>query len=187
MLNNNEDLRKVKQLQNLYNTLTNFFWSILCILPVYIFCYNFMPLKLLYIFLAISILPVFIPNSLLNKIQLSKSTKIYKTLGVHRVNKFTQNGDLINRIIRKKYPGFKVVSFSVASANKLYNHTYANEKFHYILFIFYCLSMVYALVKNHPVWALVFLLCNVLYNVYPILLQQYIRIKLRLYINRKNA
>ena len=184
--NNKFDLNKIRRIQNLYNVIPNVLWSVAGILPAYIFCYDFMPLKLLYIFLAISILPVFIPAIILDKIELSKNTKFYKKLFVHHINKFAQNGDLINRIIRKKYSEFKVVSFSKTSAKKLLNQTYNNERFHYILFIFYCLTMFYALVKNHPGWALIFLTCNVLYNVYPILLQQYIRIKLRLYINRKN-
>jgi len=59
------------------------------------------------------------------------------------------------------------------------------EKFHFIMFVFFTLITFYALSRSDFWWVIIFLITNVLYNVYPNLLQQYIRLKLRLYKNAK--
>ncbi len=55
------------------------------------------------------------------------------------------------------------------------------EKFHFIMFVFFILITLYALVKNHFQWAIIISVTNLLYNIYPNLLQQYVRLKLMLY------
>ena len=47
-----------------------------------------------------------------------------------------------------------------------------------MLFSFFSLVFIYALIKDYIGWALLLLLTNILYNVYPCLLQQYIRVRL---------
>ena len=179
-----KDSAKHRKLQNLYNLMPNLVWSILSLTPISIFCYDHIKLKLLYIFLGISILPVFFPNSLFNKMQLGKTTTIYKKLGVPIINKIAQNGDIINRLIRKQFPDFKVVTFRKPSTNRLLQQTYIYEKFHFVLFIFFSLATVYALSKKYFGWALIFTVSNLAYNIYPNLLQQYIRIKLMLFTKK---
>lgn len=63
--------------------------------------------------------------------------------------------------------------------HKRIRDTYVYEKFHFLLFVFFTLSMVYALAKGYWGWAAVLGVTNLLYNVYPNLLQQYIRLKLK--------
>lgn len=99
-------------------------------------------------------------------------------LGVHWINKFTQNGEIINQIVRKRFPEYKVVSRKTPSINKLVGQTYLFEKFHFMLFIFFTLITILAIIKVEPGWALLITITNLIYNVYPCLLQQYIRIKL---------
>jgi hypothetical protein len=92
---------------------------------------------------------------------------------------FAQHGSLLNKILRKKYPDFKVVSRTKASIKKQYYQTYFFEKFHFSLFLFFTMITIYAGAQGHYYWVLILTISNLLYNIYPNLLQQYIRIKLR--------
>ncbi|MFB9861913.1 glycosyl-4,4'-diaponeurosporenoate acyltransferase CrtO family protein [Rufibacter immobilis] len=135
----------------------------------------------LYIFGAIGLLPLFFPKSIIDTLQIGDSVVIYRKLGVHLVNQVTQNGIIINKLIKKRFPAYKSVAFRPSSIHKLIGQTYALEKFHLALFVFYSLTMVYALVHQQFGWAFIILMTNLIYNVYPNLLQQYIRLKLVVY------
>jgi len=178
------NLKKIKQLQNSYNAVINFFWSLLALYPLTVFCYMYVERKWIWIYLGISLFPLFLPNSFLHAIQLSKTTRLYKKWGVHFIGKLAQNGYFINTLIRKKYPGYKIVSATEKSVKKLLSQTYMYEKFHLSLFIFFTLTTIYALSKHFYKWAIILTIINVFYNIYPNLLQQYIRVKLFLFTNR---
>lgn len=186
---NPKDERNVynfKRIRAGYNMIPNLIWSIISLLPISVFCYTLVNLKLFYLFLAISIVPLFLPNSFFDKIQIGNSPSIYKKLGVPVFNKFSQNGDIINGFIRKKFPEYKVVNFQRSSINRLIQQTYIFEKFHSMMFVFFCLSTGYAIIKNYMEWGIIILITNLIYNIYPNLLQQYIRLKLRTYAKRLN-
>jgi hypothetical protein len=122
----------------------NLIWSVINILPVYIFCYKYVDHKSVYIFIAISLPAIFLPKSFLNKIQLANSTSVYKKLGADLINKFIQNGDFINNLIKKKYPEYKVVYNKRKSIDGFVQQTFNNEKFHWFMFVFFMLTIVYA-------------------------------------------
>jgi hypothetical protein len=125
-------------------------------------------------------------NSFLDKLQIGKTATIYKKLGVHLINKVAQNGVIINTLIKRKFPEHKVVTNKDSSITRLINQTYVFEKFHLILFVFFCLAAVYAIAKSHLYWAFIISLTNIAYNIYPNLLQQYIRLKLILFGKKTN-
>ena len=164
----------------------NLVWTGLFLLPVAIFCYTLLNPKSVYILLGISLIPIFFPNSFFDTIQLSRSTAFYKRIGVKYINKFAQNGAFLNQYLRNKYPKFKPISTNKSSITKHYYQTYFFEKFHFSLFIFFLAVTVYALVKSYFLWALILSICNLFYNVYPNLLQQYIRLKLASTIKRSS-
>lgn len=168
----------LKQTVAFYNTAPNILWSVLNFLPVSIFCYRFVELNMLLTFLTISFLTVLLPISFLHKLQLSNRVSAYKSLGVHWINKFTQNGEIINRMIRKRFPEYRVVSGRKPSIKKLVGQTYMFEKFHVLLFTFFTFITGLAIIMQYPGWVLIITITNVIYNVYPCLLQQYIRLKL---------
>ena len=159
----------------------NLIWSIIHLAPISVYCYNLLDHTLLYVFIAASFIPLFLPNAFLDKIQIGRTVQTYRRLGVNIVNQVTQNGDIINRLIRKKYPDYKAVVYQRASVHKLLQQTYAYEKFHLVMFVFFCLVTVHAIVQQHYGWAVILSLSNLLYNIYPNLLQQYIRLRLRTY------
>ncbi|CAA9526485.1 MAG: hypothetical protein AVDCRST_MAG96-3251 [uncultured Segetibacter sp.] len=129
--------------------------------------------------MVISLSSIFLPKTFFNNIQLGKTTSFYKRTGVTFINRFTQNGDLINGLIRKKFPNYKVVSIGRHSINKVLQQTYMLEKFHFAMFLFFILITIYAVKRNHLSWAFIISLNNLVYNIYPCLLQQYIRARLQ--------
>ena len=183
-LRNDKDLTKVKRILAWYNMIPNLAWSILNLTPVSIYCFTLLDHKTCYIFLAVSLVPIFLKYSFLDKLQIGKTVKIYKQLGVHLINKVAQNGAIINNLVRRKFSDHKVVTSKRSSIAGLIGQTYIFEKFHLILFLFFSLTMIYAFIEGHLTWACIILLTNVAYNIYPNLLQQYIRIKLILF-NKK--
>ena len=184
--NNDNDYAKIKRLRDAYNMIPNLVWSALSFFPLTIYCYRYFGLKQILLLSAVSIIPIFFSNSFLNKIQLSDKAIIYRKLAVTAINTIVQNGTFINRFIRKKFPDYKQPPLNKTSAKRLWRQTYFYEKFHLMLFIFFMLTTVYAFIQKQFGWAFLFLVTNLLYNVYPNLLQQYIRVKLKNYNAGRN-
>ena len=175
---------EIKNWLAFYNMVPNLFWSILNLVPVSVYCFNHVEQKNLYLFLAVSLFPLLVKRSFLDKIQISKSAANYQKLGVPVVNRFAQNGAIINNLMKRKFPGYRSVTSRKSSIAALINQTYVFEKFHWILFIFFFLIIIYAILNRQVVWACVIFVNNTLYNFYPNLLQQYIRLKLRLSLQK---
>ncbi len=185
-LRKEKDLNRIKKTLALYNMFPNLIWSILNITPISIYCYNFLDYQKFFIFLAVSLIPIGLKKSVIDKFQISRTVKIYKLLRVHQINRIAQNGVIINNLIKRKFPEHKIVTSKHSSIIGLINQTYIFEKFHLILFSFFSLTNVNALMKGYLIWAFIILLSNVAYNIYPNLLQQYIRLKLILFDKRNN-
>jgi hypothetical protein len=135
--------------------------------------------------LKISLIPIglclvacLFPNGFFDAIQLSRRPAFYERLGIKYINFFAQNGTWINRYLRKRYPEWKGVVPTRSAIARRYRQTYFYEKFHFSLFLFYVWLTVYALIIAEPGWGAAISICNLLYNIYPNLLQQYIRAKL---------
>ncbi|QKZ13912.1 hypothetical protein [Spirosoma sp. KUDC1026] len=173
----------VKQTVTIYNQLINFFWTILAFAPIGYFCYVALPVNWLYTFLAISLLVFFLPPSFFRAIQLSNTTAIYQRLGLRTVRKYTQNGILVNHLIRRREAAYNTVR--TLSVKSHLSKASANERFHTVVFVFFLLTTVYALIYSYWIWAIVFTISNLVYNVYPILLQQYNRIRFRRLADRQ--
>src|SRR5712671_1766202 len=97
------------RLAAVYNAIPNFFWSILHLTPVTVYCFTDMPPRWVYIFLGASILPGLAPNSFFDWLQLGSTTRIYKKIGIAFIRRYSQDGDLINRRIQQRFPGYKVI------------------------------------------------------------------------------
>lgn len=171
----------------LYNMVPNLLWSIVNLVPISVFCYTRMNLALLFVCIVPGFIPIFLPNSFFDTIQVGKTAATYKKLGVHLVNQFSQNGELVNRLIRKKFPQYKAITFNRTSINRLVQQTYVFEKFHCMMCIFFCLVTIFAVSKKNFTWAAIITVTNILYNIYPNLLQQYIRLKLSFYHTKEKA
>ncbi|MDZ7274158.1 MAG: hypothetical protein ONB47_08850 [candidate division KSB1 bacterium] len=137
-----------------------------------------MDLKWLYIILAISLAAGFLPNAFFDRMQLSQSVSFYRAIGMRTVKKYTQDGDLVNRWIRRKFPQYRVFEHG-ASLQKHLNKAYGIEKIHFLMFLFFLLTGIYALIHGRVWWAAIITVNNLVFNVYPNLLQQYNRLRLR--------
>ena len=176
--------KRIQQTAVLYNQLINFFWSILAFAPIVYFCYLYLPLNRLYLFVGISCIVIFIPVSLLNKIQLSQSSQTYKKIGIRFIKKYTQDGDLVNRLIKNQHPQYKYVENKQA-IKKLIGKFYMQEKFHYLIFVFFICICIYAIKLGLIGWAIFISIANIIYNLYPIFLQQYNRIRINSLLKRQ--
>lgn len=164
----------------------NLLWTTLFLTPPITFCYTYLTSQTTYILLGVSLIPIFFPNSFFDRIQLSQKSIWYKRIGVKYINSFAQNGRILSKIIKKKYPNFKVISRTKTSIKRHYLQTYYFEKFHFALFLFFIFVTLYAGFKHHFYWGSTVTICNLLYNIYPNLLQQYIRIKLKSSLTAKS-
>jgi hypothetical protein len=174
-----KEFQKISRIAAIYNMIPNLLWTALFLIPITIFCYTFIPPKTTYILVGLGLIPIFFPNSFFDRIQLSKNSHFYRKIGVKYLNTFAQSGNLINEFLKKRYPNFKVVSKTKSSIKRLYYQTYFFEKFHFSLFLFFTIVTIYAGIQDHFYWVLIFTISNLLYNIYPNLLQQYVRVKLK--------
>jgi len=159
----------MKKVQTL-DYVVNFFWTGIGFLPLVIY-WRQTPLTIIfYGFLLISVIFANISQKIHHLFRLSSKTKTYEFLGVKLVRKFIQDGDYI----RKGNPGIK----SKDEAKKYLLRILMYERFHTLCLLFFTFSMIHSLI-NSKVWAGLFiLLSNVLFNVYPLLLQQYNRLRI---------
>jgi len=161
----------------------NLFWSVISLVPLACFCYQRMPSKTVYIFLGISFIAYLLPQRFYNAIQV-KNIKLLKKTGIEFALKYAQYGAIINNIIRKKFPNYKVV-YDTRTLRSQFNKTYGFERFHFMALLFFLFTTAFAVIKGYYVWSVVFFITNIIYNIYPILLQHYSRLRIAVLLNRK--
>ena len=163
----------------MYNMVPNLFWSILCLWPVFVFSYNFVHIEWFCFFAVMACASFFIPRRLIDMLQWSASTADYKKIGVSFVNQFVQDGTIMKRIVKKKFPSHSPDLKIQVCLQKMVSRTYLFEKFHWAMFVYFALTAIYAFLTGLVLWGVFLLMLNFLFNVYPNLLQQYVRMKLR--------
>jgi len=164
-------------LTSVYNAAANVFWSVLAFAPMSVFCYRFMRRPWLSAFVVVSLLPLMVTTSTLRFLELSSTVVTYRKLGVHWVNHFVQHGTLINNLLRQKYPEYGRMRYRTRTAS-LMQSTYIQERFHWAVLLFFLLASLYGIAHGQLGWALLITIINVVFNLYPIWLQQYIRVRL---------
>lgn len=161
------------------NQAVNFFWTILCFIPVIGFWLT-ADMALCYIFIGVSIVSLLLPAKLL---QLSNQPKFYEKLGIKLIRKFVQNGDYINAFLKKRHPQHKTIR-GKAGATGYMNTVIMYERYHFLCFVFFLLTDFYAVKTAHYNLAFAIFLANIIYNICPILLQQYNRARVINLTNR---
>jgi Na+-driven multidrug efflux pump len=156
------------------NQAINFFWTILCMIPVVGFWIANGGLLWCCIFLVISFVSLLIPARIL---QLSNDPKFYKSAGVKLIRKFVQNGELINKYIRKNNPQYNLIK-GRQNAAKYMQTVVMYERYHFLCLVFFMLTAGYAAMQRYYGFAALILIANIIYNLCPILLQQYNRARL---------
>ena len=170
------------------NQLINIFWTVDSFIVVGSYWGEYIAEKELvwpiYICIVVSILGFLVPNRWLSTFTLSTNPQTYERIGVKVVLWFVQNGKLVNRIERaygrraRKVTRLKTIKVFLKT-------TTIAERYHFSCLIFFGLSTVSALSNGKIRFALYIMFWNIIYNVYPILLQQYIRLRINIIMSRR--
>lgn len=160
-----------------YNAVPTTVWSVLSLGPLSVFCYQHVARPWLYGFVAVSLLAWAMPARWLRRLQLSAGPALYRRLGVPVANRFTQHGAIVNKLLRRRYPQYRHLPIRAEMA-RLVRTTYQQERFHWGMLLFFLLVAVYAAGHGQPGWAGLLTLLNIVYNLYPVWLQQYLRVRL---------
>lgn len=171
---------------SLLNALPNMFWSVLCLAPVYWFCSQSMTPVHFYAFGAVSLVPYLLPASLIERLRISSTPTLYRRVGVPFINRFTQDGALVRKISGRS-PTRQSLHVNPAKIAGLRRTSLQRERFHLTGFVFFLLLTARAIWLGKVGWTLVLLISNVVYNAYPILLQQYVRLRLARIVNHQQA
>jgi hypothetical protein len=161
-----------------YNAVPNLLWSALSLGPLTVFCYQHVARPWLWGFVGAGLLVYAVPAAWLRRLQLSARPAVYRKLGVPLVSYITQHGALVNSLLRRQYPQYRHLPSRAAVAN-LVRGTYHYERFHWAMLLFFLLVSGYAVGQREVGWAVVLSLLNTGYNLYPIWLQQYLRVRLQ--------
>ena len=155
-----------------YNQILNGFWTVLAFIPVLQYWIRHYSGPALFWVLAVSMVPLFLPGRWFDSLQLSPRRSFYESLGIRRMLAFTQDGYLVNRLIRKKDPDYRTVR-SRADLRGLKSRMLVYEKYHWTCFVFFLLTFFLALRVGEYGLAGLVMLANAGYNVVPVLIQQY--------------
>jgi hypothetical protein len=161
-----------------YNAVPSVLWSVLSLGPLTVFCYQHVARPWLWGFIVASLLVYAVPATWLRRLQLSAQPAVYRKLGVPVVGHLAQYGALVNRLLRRRYPHYRRLPSRAAVASVV-RGTYHYERFHWSMLLFFLLVSGYAIGQRAVGWAVVLMLLNIGYNLYPIWLQQYLRVRLQ--------
>lgn len=106
------------------------------------------------------------------------SGRAYVLAGVSIFRRFVTNGDLINNIVTRRHPNYRVYSYSVL-VEALRADCLKSERAHLVAFASGAAATIYAVVIEWHGWAIWLALSNLLGNLYPALVQRQTRIRLR--------
>lgn len=152
------------------NALINIVWTIIGFFPLCLFWYHAGINFSFYTFLLISFLAGCLPNRTYIQLHISKDIKIFEKLGVRFARSFMQTGEFN----KNRGKGIKVYLKKLSMF----------ERYHYICFVFFQATAFYACFNQKFLLALLITCSNLIYNIYPIFVQQYNKIRiLKIYNN----
>jgi hypothetical protein len=169
------------------NQIINLFWTIACFIPIGWYWGLYLAEKrshwILIMVIILSMLVYLLPAKWLDILTLSKQRKTYEKLGLKSFRYFVQNGTLVNRL-KSKQKRYGIIHNREHAIGYL-QAIAMQERFHYCCLILFTLTTICAFMTNRPLLGTVVLLSNILYNIFPILLQQYNRLRINATIGGK--
>lgn len=160
------------------NQFINLFWTFLAFMPVVWYWYLRDAGIVILIYVIVSVAVGFLPARFFAKLQLSKSRRAYERLGVRFIAQFVQDGSFSNRI-----SGRKLISRSTIKDEKKlssYLKTLSMyERYHMECLVFFMITVIDSLFQGLLVFSFILLVLNIIYNFYPIILQQYNRLRVK--------
>lgn len=127
--------------------------------------------------LAVCFTPCALPMAYFKGWEGEHRARVFEAFGIRTFKRFATNGDLVNRWARRKDARHRVVR-DEASARAWAHAARGAERNHLVFFLMGLLTTVYALRIGWHGWALALTASNVVFNVYPVLLQRYNRLRI---------
>ena len=158
----------------IYNQIINLFWTTVCFGPIVRLWHIYYHPTILIVSLAVSFLPVLIPTKYFSILQASRNRKFYESLSIKSLQSLTQDGRLVTTLAKGKNQHTRAAHKNYKSKIAMY------EKFHMFCLAFFLASFVYAIYKQAFLISLLIFTSNIIYNVIPILIQQYNKLRLGL-------
>lgn len=159
------------------NFLVNIWWTALCCAPVLVLWIWHYQQRLFFGQLLLSSTVLLLPESVWRRFQITRDKVFYERLGVRAAQALTQNGKLINQISGPSGKRGKVIKRRSDLA--IFRRQIAvYERYHLFGFVFFLSTMVTAIAKSQFGLATLILVSNIIYNVYPLLIQQYNRLRM---------
>jgi len=163
----------------IYNQIINLFWTTVCFLPIVRLWYLYFHPTILIVSLAVSFLPVLIPTKYFGMLQISRNRKFYESLSIKALQSLTQDGKLVSTLADKENQHYRIIKTRVV--HKSYKSQIAlYERYHIICLAFFSISFVYAIKQQAFLISFLILFSNIIYNIIPILIQQYNKLRLGL-------
>lgn len=100
----------------------------------------------------------------------------YRRLGLRWFRYVAPDGDLVNRIVRRIEPSYRVVR-NRASLRQHIEGTYSNERWHLAFLIAGTLTFCHATYTRQYVLGSLIMLTNVAFNLFPVFHQRYKRVR----------
>jgi hypothetical protein len=120
----------------------------------------------------------FLPRSWYRLRRFETSGRIYEALGVNALRALVSNGDLVNRFVRRRFPGYRVHAFA-ERMDKALRDGRDNERSHLISFAAGVVVVIYASRIGWIDWTAWLALTNLAANLYPAFVQRYTRARLQ--------
>jgi hypothetical protein len=127
--------------------------------------------------LALSFTPLLLPAAWYGCWEGARGTRLYEAIGVRVFRRYATNGDVINRWGRRLDPRYRAIRGREA-ARKWMDQTRSGERSHLVLLLIGLFTAAWAVYIGWIGWAVGLTAGNVLFNLYPILLQRYNRCRI---------
>lgn len=126
---------------------------------------------------AICFAPLLFPRAFYRCWEGVRRLPLYESVGVRAFRVLATNGDLINRWARRMDPEYRVVR-GRESMRAWLDRTRESERNHLVLLLMGVLTAVYAARIGWYGWAAGLTASNLVFNLYPVLLQRYTRCRI---------
>jgi len=124
--------------------------------------------------LAACFLPCLLPAAYFRSWEGEGGIRVWEALGVRRFKRFVTIGDLVNRLARRSDPRYRIVRDAVSA--RAWGEEAASAELHHLVFLLMSLlTITHAVRLGWFGWAMYLAVSNLIFNVYPILLQRYTR------------
>src|SRR5262249_39476458 len=127
--------------------------------------------------ISTSVLAMFLPAGYFRPRSFELNGRIYEILGIRFFKRFMLHGDYLNRRMRRFESNYRIITNREAM-RRFEAQTRANEAGHLMWLVVTVPSVVYAAILGCGKLAMYLFFSNLVINVYPIMLQRYIRARI---------